>query len=232
MFPIKDTIPSREPPIVTKLLIAVNTIIFLFQAILPQKTLAGFIYDFALIPVQLSGNHMTLITSTFLHGSWLHLLGNMWSLWLYGDNVEDAMGHFKFLVFYLLCGALSGYTHYLFNMQSKLPTIGASGAVAGVMGAYFLLYPHAKIITFVPTIFFFPLFIPIPAVIFLLFWFLSQVFSGTVNWFIGNMAGGVAWWGHIGGFISGMLLQKVFTDRRYRRPKPRYPDWVKGRNRY
>ncbi len=229
MIPIKDTIPSREPPIITKLLIAVNTIIFIFQAILPEGHLANFIYNFALIPTQLKGNYINLVTSTFLHGSWLHLLGNMWSLWLYGDNVEDSMGHFRFLLFYLLCGAISGYTHVLFNMHSKLPTIGASGAVAGVMGAYFILYPHAKIITLVPTFFILPMFIPIPAFIFLFFWFLSQVFSGTVNWFIGSMAGGVAWWGHIGGFIAGMLLQNLFRKRRYRVPTPRYPEWARRR---
>lgn len=221
MIPIRDNIPSREQPIITKFLIAVNAIIFIFQALLPGKVLNRFIYSFALIPIELRGNYIKLITSTFLHGGWLHLLGNMWSLWLYGDNVEDAMGHFKFLIFYLLCGALSGYTHFLFNAQSGLPTIGASGAVAGIMGAYFLLYPHARIITFVPIFFFFPLFIPIPAVIFLLFWFLSQVFSGTVNWFIGNMAGGVAWWGHIGGFVAGMFLHKFFMERNYRRSRVR-----------
>ncbi len=229
MFPVKDTIPSREPPIITKFLITVNTMVFIFQALLPKRHLANFIYNFALIPVQLEGNYMTLLTSTFLHGSWLHLLGNMWSLWLYGDNVEDTMGHFRFLIFYLLCGAISGYTHVLFNMNSELPTIGASGAVAGVMGAYFILYPHAKIITLVPTFFFFPLFIPVPAFIFLFYWFLSQVFSGTVNWFIGNMAGGVAWWGHIGGFLAGMLLQNIFKKRKYHAPPPRYPDWARRR---
>lgn len=227
MIPIKDTIPSREPPIVTKLLIAVNTIIFIFQAILPENHLMIFIYKFALIPTKLKGNYINLITSTFLHGSWLHLLGNMWSLWLYGDNVEDSMGHFRFLIFYLLCGAIAGYTHVLFNMQSSLPTIGASGAVAGIMGAYFVLYPHAKIITLVPTFFFLPMFFPIPAFVFLFFWFLSQVFSGTVNWFVGSAAGGVAWWGHIGGFIAGMILQNLFKKKRYNAPKPQYPEWAR-----
>ncbi|MFU0800409.1 MAG: rhomboid family intramembrane serine protease [Xylanivirga thermophila] len=215
MIPLRDTVRSEKPPVVTKTIVILNTIIFIYQALMPQQEMVQFIYRYGLIPVKLHEHHLPLITSVFLHGSWLHLLGNMWSLWLFGDNVEDSMGHFKFLVFYLLCGIASGYTHTAFNAVSDVPTIGASGAVAGVMGAYFLLYPHARIVTLIPTFFVFPMFIRVPAVIFLFFWFLSQLYSGTVNWILGSAAGGVAWWGHVGGFLAGMFLQNFFRTKDY-----------------
>lgn len=142
----------------------------------------------------------------------MHVISNMWMLWIFGDNVEDRMGHLRFLVFYLLCGVAAGIVHFATNLNSTLPTVGASGAVAGVMGAYFLLYPRARIITMIP-VFFYPLFIEIPAVFFLGLWFYSQLFSGLASLSGPMQVGGIAWWAHVGGFLTGAALRFVFVKR-------------------
>jgi membrane associated rhomboid family serine protease len=149
---------------------------------------------------------LSWLSFMFLHGGFWHLLGNMWFLYIFGDNVEDRLGPFRYLIFYLLCGILSGLSHLLFNLHSNMPTIGASGAIAGVMGAYLILHPHSKILTLIPIIFI-PWFIEIPAFFFLGFWFVIQFLSATGSH--GNISG-IAWWAHIGGFVFGMVLLKIF----------------------
>jgi len=216
MIPIRDTIPSKNYPIVNNILIGINVLVFLVQLSQGSK-LNAFIYMYGLVPARYTVSTLSsyftfeqqvlaLISFMFLHGGFLHLLGNMWSLYIFGDNVEDQLGHVRYLAFYLLCGLISGITHFIFNLHSTTPTIGASGALAGVMGAYFILFPKSKILTLVP-VFFLPWFIEIPAFFFLGFWFLMQVLSATGSH---GVAGGIAWWAHIGGFVFGVILLNIF----------------------
>jgi membrane associated rhomboid family serine protease len=158
------------------------------------------------------GAYWPFLTSMFLHGSGLHLLGNMWTLWIFGDNVEDRMGPGRFVVFYLSCGLIAGIVHVMTNPDSTLPTIGASGAIAGVMGAYFLLFPRAGIVVMFPLLFI-PLFFELPAMTYLAWWALSQVLSGTLSLAAAESIGGIAWWAHVGGFIAGIFLQFFFVKR-------------------
>jgi len=223
VFPIRDTIPNRHPPVVTRLLIFANIGVFIFQILLPEHQLQAFFHLFGVVPfvfthpttAALHGYHALgywpFLTSMFLHGGFLHILSNMWTLWIFGDNVEDRMGSFRFLLFYLLCGVIAMVSHTLTNPGSTDPAIGASGAIAGVMGAYFLLFPHAMVVTLIP-ILIFPLFIPIPAVVYLLMWFLLQFFSGATSLFGPSEGGGIAWWAHIGGFLAGMWLYSSFLS--------------------
>jgi membrane associated rhomboid family serine protease len=153
----------------------------------------------------------------FLHSGWLHIIGNMWTLWIFGDNVEDRMGPIRFLFFYLLCGIAAGIVHSLTNPDSMMPAVGASGAIAGVLGAYFFLFPYARIVVLIP-VFIFPFFFEMPAVLYLGFWILTQVFSGTLALATPEQVGGVAWWAHVGGFIAGIILHFFFVKRGYRRP--------------
>jgi len=231
MFPIRDTIPSRNPPIATWLLILANSVIFLFELTMPQPALDQFFHLFGIVPARCTHPKWTFwvglpirdywpfLTSMFLHGSWLHIIGNMWTLWIFGDNVEDRMGPVRFVIFYLLCGLAAGIVHCLTNPHSTIPTVGASGAIAGVMGAYFFLFPYSRVIVVVPVLFI-PLFFDLPAVTYLGFWALSQVFSGTLSLAAAHDVGGVAWWAHVGGFIAGIGLQFFFVrrGRAYRRP--------------
>ncbi len=223
MFPLRDTIPSRHFPLITWILIGINTLVFLFELSLGKPGLERFFYLYGLVPAryshpqwaQIAGfpldNYWPFFTHMFLHGGWSHLIGNMWTLWIFGDNVEDRMGRWRFLVFYLLMGLLAGTGHFIFNAGSTIPTVGASGAIAGVLGAYFVLFPHARIITLVP-LFFWPLFFELPAVFFLVFWFFTQLVGGTFAGLQGSV-GGVAWWAHVGGFIAGVVLHKFFLPR-------------------
>lgn len=160
---------------------------------------------------------LTLLTCIFLHGGWMHFLGNMWFLFIFGDNVEDRFGHLGYLLFYLGCGVLASLTHLLTNLESTMPTIGASGAIAGVMGAYFLLYPHSKVLTLIPIFFFFEILV-LPAPLFLGVWFLLQFFQGAFT-VTSTETGGVAWWAHIGGFAAGLLIAYFLRDRGALRPK-------------
>jgi len=231
MFPIRDTIPRQNTPIATWLLIFVNGIIFLFELMMPMPMLERFFYLFGIVPARFThpdwaawvgfpiDDYWPFLTSMFLHGGWLHILGNMWTLWIFGDNVEDRMGPVRFTTFYVLCGLTAGIAHCLWNPNSTLPTVGASGAIAGVMGAYFYLFPESRVILVVP-IFFYPLFLELPAVTYLGIWALSQVFSGTLALAAQGSVGGVAWWAHVGGFLAGMALQFVFVRGRnaYRIP--------------
>jgi len=215
MIPIRDTIRSSHHPVVTTAIIGVNVALYLVQ-LAQGAELDRFIFIYGLVPARYTDSFLSayfstaqqvlsLLTFMFLHGGFWHLLGNMWSLYIFGDNVENRLGPLRYLLFYLLCGLVSGLTHLMFNPLSRVPTIGASGAIAGVMGAYFILFPHAKILTLIPIIFI-PWFIEIPAFFFLAFWFVMQFLNAA-----GSRAdmGGIAWWAHIGGFISGVILLKV-----------------------
>jgi membrane associated rhomboid family serine protease len=222
MLPLKDTIPARSFPVVNWLLIAANVVLFLVELSLGPDAEA-LIAALGVVPARLLTSPTpdqlaTLVTSMFLHGGWLHLLSNMLALYIFGDNVEDRLGHGGYAVFYLLCGLAAGLTHIFFNQNSPVPTIGASGAISGVLGAYFLLFPTARVITLIP-IFILPWIVEIPALVYLGFWFLSQLFNGALEIVAGAQSyGGVAWWAHAGGFIAGLVLVGLFARRQYLRP--------------
>lgn len=218
MIPLRDVIPSRTTPVVTMVIIAVNALAFWVELSLPGAARQGFLRDFGIVPADFAPG--TLVTSVFLHGGWLHVLGNMWYLWIFGDNVEDRMGHWRYLVFYMLSGAAAGLAQAAVNAGSYIPTVGASGAVAGVMGAYFVLYPRSRVLTLVP-IFIFIRIIEIPAVWFLGFWFLIQLFSGvgSIAYTTGSQ-GGIAFWAHVAGFAAGLVGVFVF-----RRPERQRVEW-------
>ena len=228
MFPIQDTIPSRHPPVATRGLILVNVVVFLLELYLPRAGLERVFYLFGIVPARYThpawaewvglpvDDYWPFFTSMFLHAGWLHLISNMWTLWIFGDNVEDRMGSVRFLVFYLLCGLAAGLTHLLTNVHSTVPTVGASGAISGVLAAYLLLYPLSRIIVMMPLLFW-PLFFEMPAFFYMALWFLVQLFSGTLSLVAPGAAGGVAWWAHIGGFVAGLVLCPAFVVRRKRR---------------
>ncbi|HZR45656.1 MAG TPA: rhomboid family intramembrane serine protease [Candidatus Manganitrophaceae bacterium] len=230
MIPIRDTIPSRTAPVMTWMLIAVNSAVFLYETSLDPATQERLFYLFGLVPARYShpdwalrlglppGGYSSFLTCMFLHGGWIHLIGNMWTLWIFGDNVEELMGPARFLFFYLLTGVISGITHFYTNIDSPVPTVGASGAIAGVLGAYFVLFPHSRIIVLFP-IFLFPFFFEVPAGVYLLFWAATQLLSGTVAGVAGERVAGVAWWAHVGGFASGMVLYRFFLIRGRGRPR-------------
>ncbi|MCS6828724.1 MAG: rhomboid family intramembrane serine protease [Caldilinea sp.] len=215
MFPLRDTVRARSLPLMNWTLIAVNVLVFIVFLSGPHAEF--WIERYALIPAQLFVNPtawLTVITSMFLHGGLFHLLGNMWALYIFGDNVEDRMGSLRFLIFYLLCGAAAAFVHVLMNPNSVIPTVGASGAISGVMGAYLVLFPFARVITLVP-LFFFPYFFEIPALFFIGVWFAGQLVSAFMTSALAPPdVGGVAWWAHVGGFVAGMMLVKLFTVRR------------------
>ncbi len=223
MFPIplRDTQPSYSKPLITILLIAVNVLAFLFEMSLDPYSRNHFIAVYGIVPDRL--NLESLLTSMFLHGGWMHLLGNMWFLWIFGDNIEDAMGHGKFLMFYLLCGIAAAVTHIALNPYSRVPTVGASGAIAGVMGGYIVKFPHSRIVTLV-LIFFFLTTFEVPAVLILAYWFLVQLFSGIGSIGYSNVSqGGVAWFAHVGGFLAGVILIRLMgTRQRYSRRRDLY----------
>jgi len=215
MIPLYDTLRPRRFPFVNWLLIAINLLAFLYELQLNPDDLRGFIERWGVIPAQLTSNSSaeweTLFSSMFLHGGWFHILSNMWVLFIFGDNVEDRMGGFNYLFFYLLAGMAAGLLQTFIMPSSRVAMIGASGAIAGVLGAYLLLFPGARVASLVPILFIFTL-VEIPAIIFLLFWFISQLFSGLVS--LEGATGGIAWWAHIGGFLFGMLTVGIFARRR------------------
>jgi len=225
VIPLQDTIPARRYPVVTVALIAANVVIFL-QEVALGPSLERFIYTFGFVPARylyltevapqaLLPRFGPMLTAMFLHGGWLHLIGNMWTLWIFGDNVEDRLGRGRFLAFYLGCGLAAAYAQYWMDPASEVPTVGASGAIAGVMGGYFVLFPHARVLTLVP-ILFYPAIVFMPAVVFLGLWFLLQLFNGAFAVAgAGMLAGGVAWWAHVGGFLTGVLLVRILARRDY-----------------
>jgi membrane associated rhomboid family serine protease len=208
MIPLRDVIPSRTTPYITVTIIAINAVAWLFELTMPPDFLREFLQVYGVVPAEL--HTATLITSMFLHGSWSHVLGNMWYLWIFGDNVEDRLGHGRFIVFYLLCGITAAIGQVVIDPTSTLPTIGASGAIAGVMGAYFVLYPRSRVLTLIPLIIFWEV-IELPAIFLLGFWFLLQlVNAGAVAVTASTGGGGVAFAAHVAGFVVGMLAVFVF----------------------
>jgi membrane associated rhomboid family serine protease len=209
MIPLRDVIPSRTFPFFTITLIALNSIAFLFELTLSEPALEQFMRAYGVVPARFSG--LSVFTSMFLHAGWLHFLGNMLYLWIFGDNVEDRLGHARFVAFYLLCGAAAVVAHVFMNPASTIPTIGASGAIAGVMGGYFVLYPNSRVLALVPLFIIWEI-IEVPAILFLGLWFLMQFFSGVGTMAVrsGAEAGGVAFWAHVAGFLTGMAGVLVF----------------------
>jgi membrane associated rhomboid family serine protease len=220
MIPLSDDVPGERFSLVTVTLILANATIFLFETLLGPAA-ERWIYTFGVIPARLTQNWMSvaawlpLISSMFLHGGWAHLLGNMLYLRIFGDNVEDRMGHGRFLLFYLLSGIVAGLAQVAAAPTARLPSIGASGAIAGVLGAYLLLFPRARIRTLVPLPFWLSI-IALPAPVVLIGWFIIQFFNGLASLEVVVQTGGVAWWAHIGGFITGMVLMPIFRQRRQR----------------
>jgi membrane associated rhomboid family serine protease len=241
MIPLKDDAPRVTTPYVTYTLIAANTLIYLLERVIlangPQQ-FERFIFQFGMVPAKIAvvlfnqgyvpsnllgylgtryvptaAAFVPVLTSMFLHGSWLHLIFNMLALWIFGDNVEDYVGHFPYLILYLLSGLAATALHTFFNLSAVIPTVGASGAIAGIMGAYFVLYPRAKVLTLVP--FFFVFFVWLPAWIVLGYFFLTQFLSGAATSIVANNGGstGIAFWAHVGGFLGGMGLVKLFPSR-------------------
>ncbi len=234
MFPLKDHNPTRTRPYVTFFLVAVNVVVFAYELMLGDRV-AGFVAGWGAVPYELSHfedlvgpmgggfEHtagpsfipLTLISSMFMHGSVMHIFGNMLYLWIFGNNVEDVLGHVKYFVFYILCGILAGLAHVLFNPSSTVPTVGASGAVAGVLGAYLVMYPKARVLTLV----FLGIFIrlmEVPAVVLLVLWFVMQSLQGFLSLGVREMSGGVAWFAHIGGFVAGAVLAFAMGGRAIR----------------
>jgi membrane associated rhomboid family serine protease len=230
MIPIRDDQPRFSVPYLTYFLIALNLLIFFGEAGLSPTNLQTVIHQFGLVPVHVTrliigdgranpiGTLLPILTSMFLHASWSHVIGNMWFLWIFGDNIEDYLGHFKYLVFYLLSGAAAALTQVALTPTSRIPTVGASGAIAGVLGAYFLLYPRARVLTW------FVAFFHVPAWLILGYWFVMQFLSGATSLAYATDVnrGGVAVWAHVGGFVAGMVMIKVFPQRKNR---DRYGTW-------
>src|SRR4029077_20724932 len=212
MIPLRDVIPSRTTPYITVTIIFLNALAWLFEVSLPHQVLNEFLTIYGVVPGDFSAP--TLVSSMFLHGSWSHVIGNMWYLWIFGDNVEDRVGHGRFIVFYLLCGIAAGLGQIAVDPSSTLPTIGARGAIAGVMGAYFVLYPNSRVLTLVFVVFFYEIF-ELPAIVLLGFWFLIQLVSAGAIAVTASShgSGGVAFVAHVAGFIFGMGAVFVFKKR-------------------
>jgi membrane associated rhomboid family serine protease len=214
MIPLRDVIPSRTTPYITVTLIVLNALAWFYELAVPEDLLPVFLQTYGVVPA--SFRAPTLVTSMFLHGSWSHVIGNMWFLWIFGDNIEDRLGHAGFVVFYLFCGMGAAVGHIMMEPYSMLPTIGASGAIAGVMGAYFVMYPHSRVLTLVPLFIFWEI-VELPAIFLLGFWFLMQLFGagiGSITPTSGAESGGIAFMAHIAGFALGALIVFVFRKSR------------------
>ena len=222
MFPLRDENPSRSVPVITRVLIVFNAAAFVYELMLGHD-LRIFMYTWGMVPARvtlalqygeesIAAPGLTLLTSMFLHGGWLHLIGNMWYLWIFGDNVEDVLGPVRYLLFYFLCGIAAGATHVLLSPGSSVPTVGASGAIAGVLAGYASLFPHARVVTLIPLGFFLQV-VELPAVALLVLWFVIQGLSGFLS--LGAPgASGVAWGAHVGGFLAGLVLVRVLRPRK------------------
>jgi membrane associated rhomboid family serine protease len=224
LIPLRDTIPSRSFPVVNWILIVINIVIFVAEVFVFDSSQAeAMIYKYGLVPdnVRLAGVNSLyelriqvfrpFFTNMFLHGGWGHLIANMWILFIFGDNVEDRMGKLRYFIFYILCGLIASFTHFILHRNSPVPAIGASGAISGVMAAYMFMFPKSTIVSFIP-IFIIPLFLPIPAIIYIGIWFLGQLLSGTTSLMLSNQATGIAFWAHIGGFLGGLLVYRYFDS--------------------
>ncbi len=219
MFPLRDNIPSRSWPLVTVALIVANFYFFYQELILSDAALASFINTWGLVPADFiarlirepfqPATYVPLFANLFLHGGWMHILGNMWYLWIFGDNIEDRLGKARFLLFYILCGVIANAAQIVVDPGSTIPTVGASGAISGVLGGYLMLFPRARIATLVPLFPIFPI-LQIPALLFLPLWFFLQLYQGAASLF---MAGtNIAWWAHIGGFAAGFVLVRFVKE--------------------
>ena len=217
MIPLRDTIPSARVPVVTYAIIIANVVVFLYEVSLSHAAQKHFIEAYGLVPAHFRFSN--LLTSMFLHGGWGHIIFNMLFLYIFGDNVEDRLGHARYAAFYLLCGMAAGGAQAVVNPGSRIAMVGASGAIAGVLGAYLLFFPRSRIVTLVP-IFFFLQIVEIPAVLFLFGWFILQILSGMATIGAADTAG-VAFFAHVGGFIAGMVLGPVLRERR-----ASVPTWV------
>ncbi len=229
MIPLRDDVPSRTFPYVTVTLIVLNVLMFGYELSL-GRGLDAFFREYAVVPKHYVSDYyitprgtlrnigildlvVPLFASMFMHGGWMHIIGNMVYLWIFGDNVEDRMGRVKFVIFYLLCGLAASGAHILSNVNSRVPSIGASGAIAGVLGAYIVLYPRARVLVLVP-IFIFLQFLEIPAIFFIGFWFLQNFFYGAISLGAESaQTSGTAWWAHIGGFVAGLVMVKLFATK-------------------
>ena len=221
MIPLRDNVPRSRPPLVTWTLVVLCSLIFLYEELLSERTLLALTYLYGLVPARFTnaafaaavglpeGGYESMVTYMFLHGGWLHFLLNMWVLWIFADNVEEALGPLRFVVFYILCGCIAGWVHIAFNWRSTVPVIGASGAIAGVMGAYFRLFPKARVVTLIPIVIF-PWIVELPAIVFLGIWFAVQVLSGLSQSVRSGGAADVAFWAHVGGFAAGLTLVRWF----------------------
>jgi membrane associated rhomboid family serine protease len=221
MFPLKDENPTSTAPIITGSLIAINVLVFLYQLSLGPKYSQLFVFQYGSIPAVVTGEQqlpaglvsippmMSIFTSLFIHGGWMHLIGNMWFLWIFGNNIEEAMGKARYLLFYLVCGFIASWSHILSDLSSVIPTIGASGAIGGVLGAYLMLYPRARVWTLI-FLGIFSRLMYIPAWVILGYWFLIQLVSGSMTQ---GRGGGVAFWAHVGGFLAGVILVGLFKRR-------------------
>lgn len=216
MIPLRDVIPSRTTPYITVTIILINAAAWFYELAMPREELNVFLQLFGVVPAAFVPT--TLLTSMFLHGGWSHVIGNMWYLWIFGDNVEDRMGHGRFVIFYLLCGFVAAVGQIVLDPESTIPMIGASGAIAGVMGAYFVLYPHSRVLTLIPIIIFIDI-IELPAIVLLGFWFVMQLFSaGAIAVTSSTGGGGVAFMAHVAGFVMGVI--GVFVFRKKQPPEP------------
>jgi membrane associated rhomboid family serine protease len=220
MIPLRDVIPSRTTPFITVAIIVLNGLAWFYELAVPDDLLPVFLQTYGVVPAYFSAP--TLVTSMFLHGSWSHVIGNMWFLWIFGDNIEDRLGHWRFVGFYLFCGLGATVGHIMMAPHSMLPTIGASGAIAGVMGAYFVLYPHSRVLTLVPLFIYWEI-VELPAPFLLGFWFLMQLFGagiGSITATSGAESGGIAFMAHVAGFALGAVI--VFVFRKSREEPPRW----------
>lgn len=230
MFPVDSAVPTRYPPFVVYGLILANAAAFLFELSLPPRALEAFLREWALVPLRYSDpawalrhgldprDYLPFFTNMYLHGGWFHIISNMWTLWIFGPAVEDRLGKVRFFIFYTACGIGASIAHALTNLDSAIPALGASGAIAGVIGAYMRLFPHARLIVMVP-IFFVPFFFELPAAIFAAVWFATQVVQGVGALLAPAVGGGVAWWAHVGGFVVGWAIIRHVqqSERRHRR---------------
>jgi len=219
MIPLKDDNPHTSKPVVTLLLIAINVLVFIRQILQAEESLNQFVLTYGAVPALITQGQQlySIVTSMFLHGGFMHLAGNMLYLYIFGDNVEALCGHTRFLLFYLACGVVAFASHYIFAPLSEIPMIGASGAISGVLGAYALRFPRARVYILLPIFLWIYRIFRVPAVLVLGIWFLMQLFSGVTSSVSGS---GVAWFAHVGGFISGLLLILLFEKDRYRVPFP------------
>ncbi len=212
MIPLRDSIRSSTTPVITFAIIAINVAVFLYEFLLDDYSRNHFIATYGVVPARMQV--LDLLTSMFLHGGWMHLIGNMWFLWVFGDNIEDILGKARYLAFYLACGVAAALAQVILSPGSRVPMVGASGAIAGVMGAYLIKFPHSRVVTLVPIFVFFTTF-EIPATIILIYWFVLQLFSGFGSIADMHLArGGVAFFAHVGGFVAGMGLILLLRTRK------------------